>query len=238
MAKKVKKPVGTHPALLKWLNDNLGRGEGQRSMAGLADVLGIHPSQVTRMMTNLRRIQLYELPKIATYLGKPIPSEAIPNNHKKSPAETSTLGNEETVPSKVRVEAIVAPSVWREVGGNSMAYAERIPPSHDPRLAGMRQYACKIEADNRYAICVPFEELRGSRPRQGDIIHVRRVRGTVYEDTLRTARVVKGKTELHLANGGPQKERGPALMYPSAAGDEDQIELRGLVVGYFTPAAF
>lgn len=137
------------------------------------------------------------------------------------------------MPPRVKIEAIIAPSVWRELGA-SVALAERVPPSYDPRLGGMHQYACKIEADGRYVICVRFGDIR-QHPRANDTVHVRRTRGSVYEDTLRTVHISRGKIELRPLNG--KGTDTAAIPYPSTD-PEEKVELRGVVVGFFTPTSF
>jgi hypothetical protein len=58
----------------------------------------------------------------------------------------------------------------------------------------------------------------------------------MYEDTLCTVRVGRGgKVELHLANG--RAKDGAPIAYPSSD-TREAIELRGLVVGYFSPTTF
>ncbi len=222
--------AGNPSWLLQWLRDGLGRGKGRKSQAGLAVILDLHPSQVSLMMRNERLAKLSELPAIAAYLGKELPA-GLAEPPRRSPS--SEVGSEEAVPAWVRIEAVIAPAVWRELGVHVSTLQDRIAPSTDPRLKGMKQYACKIEHDGKFAICVPFDQLR-TAPRPSDIIHVRRTRGNVYEDTLRTVRSSRGKLELHIANGIHTKT---ALIYPSIDPNET-IELRGLVVGYFTPTAF
>lgn len=105
MAKKVKKPAGNPPALLQWMRENLEK-RGKHNLAGLAGLIGVHPSQVTRMMNDERRIKIEDLPVIATYLGKELPPGVVPvglnNNKKKAP--TSVLGSEEAMTGRVQVD--------------------------------------------------------------------------------------------------------------------------------------
>ena len=98
----------------------------------------------------------------------------------------------------------------------------------------MKQYACKIEADpNRYALCVPFDEIR-NKPMQNDVVHVRRIVNGRYEDTLRVVHIVGGQVRL-IAEG--QKGRDAFLNYP-ATNKGETIEIKGLVVGYFNSTTF
>lgn len=225
----------TSKLYLEWVRQGaakIGKGAGK----GLARALGISESAVSRMLAGKRRIQLAELPKIAEFIGDEVPSEAgvATTSSNKAPAQTA-LGNTQAVPL-VRVSAVIAPSVWREAGV-TVAIAERVPASPDPRIANLKQYACKIEAEpNRFAICVPYTDMR-ARPVVNDVVHVRRTRKGFYEDTLRTVRIsAKGLVQLELE--GARKEGEAVLLYPAPAKGPETIEIKGLVVGYFHPASF
>lgn len=207
-----------------------------KSGKGLAAALGISETSVSRIHTvppgkNLRRIQATELQKIAEYLEEDIPSgqNIVGTQLGKSPSQAA-LGSAQAVPL-VRVSAVIAPSVWREVGV-SVVVAERIPASPDPRVAGMKQYACKIEAEaNRFAICVPYGDVR-PKPLANDVVHVRRTRDGHYEDTLRTVRITNGNVRLQL-----EASKDKPIDFPAMKGGET-IEIKGLVIGYFSPTPF
>ena len=216
-----------------------------KSGKGLAAALGMSPSQVSRMLTKEeklvpgkkapRRVYLDELRTIAEYIDEPIPTgllsgEASDNSNRVS-APTSTLGGEQAVPL-VRVSVVIAPSVWREVGV-TVAIAERIAASPDPRVSGMKQYACKIESENgQFVVCVPYFTMR-REPLANDVVHVRRTDKGRYEDTLRTIRIVRGQVQLQLDGA---KGREGVLLYPSTT--DETLEIKGLVVGYHTSAKF
>ncbi len=214
-----------------------------KSGKGLAAALGMSPSQVSRMLMKEekvapgkkppRRVRLDELQTIAEYIDEPIPTgllsgDAIVNSNNRS---ASTLGSEHAVPL-VRVTAVLAPMVWREVGV-TVAIAERVAASPDPRVSGMKQYACKIESENgRFAVCVPYFSIR-REPLANDVVHVRRTDKGRYEDTLRIVRIVRGQTQLQLEGA---KGREGVLNYPSTT--DETIEIKGLVVGYHTTTSF
>jgi hypothetical protein len=228
------KVSNTSKLYLDWLRHGL-RKPG-KSGKGLATVLGVSESAVSRMLAGKRRFQLLELPKIAGYIEEEVPgsngaaSQAAA--HDKIPDQPE-LGNEQAVPL-VRVTAIIAPAVWREAGA-VVAVAERIPASPDPRLSRMKQYACRIEAEpNRFVICVPYDDIRKA-PAAGDCVHVRRTRKGFFEDTLRIVRIgPNGSVALELA-GAATKSGEARIIYPAKAED---IEIKGLVVGYFHAATF
>ena len=201
---------------------------------GLAAALGISPAQVSRMLKDEetmkpgekppRSIQIEELAVIAAYIEEEVPGDR--NNR------TVHLAQGSAAVPLVRVLAIVAPAVWREVGVQ-VALAERVPASPDPRAAGMQQYACKIEAEpNRYAICVPYGDAR-VKPIANDTVHVRRTNQQgLFEDTLRVVRVSNGSVRLEAGNG----KNKDAVAYPAKAGEI--VEIKGLVIGYFEPIVF
>ncbi len=101
----------------------------------------------------------------------------------------------------------------------------------------MKQYACKIEAEsNRYAICVPYSDMR-TKPMANDLVHVRRTSKGFCEDTLRRVRIAPGTVQLALEGTGRDKE-SVLTMPPAKNNNSETIEIKGLVVGYFSPTAF
>jgi transcriptional regulator with XRE-family HTH domain len=226
----------TSKLYLDWLQAGL-RKPG-KSGKGLAGVLGVSESAVSRLLAGKRRFQLLELPKIAGYLEEEVPVTDVGGRaraaHEQIP-EQSELGSEQAVPL-VRVTAIIAPAVWREAG-TAVAVAERIPASPDPRLARMKQYACRFEAEpSRFAICVRYGDVRAS-PMAGDVVHVRRTRKGFFEDTIRVVRVgPNGNVALELAT--PTQTGEARIVYPAGPKALEDIEIKGLVVGYFHAAAF
>jgi len=69
---------------------------------------------------------------------------------------------------------------------------------------------------------------------QNDVVHVHRIVNGRYEDTLRVVHIVGGQIRL-VAEG--QKGKDATLSYPSTSKNED-IEIKGLVVGYFNATIF
>lgn len=213
-----------------WLRHGLEKPG--KTAKGLAQVLRRSESVVSRMLAGKRKIHLEDVPRIAGYIEEEAPTNNgnVVSLANKTPA---LLGSAQAVPGLIRVVAVIAAGVWREAGG-TVAIAERVSASPDPRVAGLQQYACKIESDGRFAICVRYEDMR-PRPTAGDVVHVRRTQGERYEDTLRVIRISQGLVRLETVNHG--RPKGPALAYPPGKGD-DAVEIRGLVVGYYSPATF
>lgn len=220
---------------LDWIQRGLEKpGKNKK---GLAGALGVHPSQVTQLLKGKRRLNSAELSRVAEYTGEPVPlSEtnhaAVLRNH--IPQQGATLGSALSVPL-VRVLAVIAPSVWREAGVE-VAITDRVPATPDARVARLKQYACKIEAEpGRFAICVPYSDMRGSAV-EGDVVHVRRIRRGQHEDTLRTVRISpRGQVRLELEGAAGD---GAIIYQPPTQKGAEAVEIRGLVVGYFHPVAF
>src|SRR5690606_27589963 len=62
---------------IDWIREGL-KGDG-KTQSGLAHHLGIAHPQISRLLRGARSIKVHELPKIAEYLGSPIPGpEAVP----------------------------------------------------------------------------------------------------------------------------------------------------------------
>lgn len=216
---------------IDWISRGLQKpGKNKK---GLAGVLGVHPSQVSQLLKGKRRLLASELTKVSEYLEEAAPSESNNVVTLQTPS-AGALGSAHAVPL-VRVAVVIAPSVWREAGAVVLV-AERIPASPDPRVASVKQYACRIEAEpNRFAVCVPYGSMR-SQPVANDVVHVRRTRKGFFEDTLRVVRLgAKGQVRLELE--GSNKQGEAVLTYP-AAKNAETVEIKGLVVGYHVTTTF
>jgi hypothetical protein len=184
------------------------------------------------MRSGARRIQVAELSKIAEYLEEDPPGNgkvtatARYRSEIRDPPTSTPL-----VPAK-SVTVVLAPSVWRDVGA-TVALPEWVPTSLDPRLRGIAQYTCKIEAEpGRYVVCAAYDDIR-VRPTHNDIVHVRRTVRGQYEDTLRVIHIdTFGKVRLQQ----PEDSRA-SLDFPSTKVGET-LEVRGLVVAYYTVVTF
>jgi len=212
----------TPKAILDWLVRGLEKPG--KTGKGLATVLGVSESVVSRMRQGLRLVRVADLPKIADYIEEDIPAGYGAAEIAASQS-SSVVERLQAVPL-VKVLAVIAPAVWREVGA-LVAVTERVPA--DPRIPS-KQYAAKIEAESgRYAICVPYGDIR-PRPMANDAVHVRRTSRGHYEDTIRIIRIGRdGQIHLELAGA---KDKSARLDYP-AKDKLESIEIKGLVVGYY-----
>ena len=205
-----------------------------KTQKGLGKALGVDESGVSKMLKNKRRLQIYEIPKAAAYLGIPEPGPAGPADHSVASTDRKT--------HSVPVTKIACGGVWREEGVSMVIDAVHIPHAPEPRLEGLIQYATRIDGTDfnkvlrpgDYAIFVPFADVR-SEPRDGDIVEVQRHRGSTVETAVRRVRIRAGAVELW-----PESD-DPARQTPSRLGSNNKThrtEITGLFVGLYRPAAF
>ena len=206
----------TRRLLARWIDTALreGRRSGKTNK-GLAAALKLDSTQVTRMRNGERAIKAHELRVIEGYLGEKAPGFG---GREASAQQVTAIGGVTLIP----VEAIIAPAVWREVGVpvNSAEKAFALP---DPELAGLKQYACKVDSDQgRLVICVPYRDVR-VHPHDGDLVHVVRTKADLEEHTLWVIKSGSGGFSLE-----PEKGSGPQIKFPHSA--DKGIEIRGLVI--------
>lgn len=224
----IKTAFDTTGAMYKeWLRKGLQ--QPGKSNVGLAKALGIDASGVSRMLKGERRLQLHEVEKAAAYLGiKPPHYGEVLKDGAVAPARNMT--------HVVALTKIAAGGVWREVGVKVRYEEVAIPLIPEPSLAGLTQYATRIDGTDfnkilrpgDYAIFVPYADIRKA-PVDGDIVEVERRRGDMVETTVRRVRVHAGEVELW-----PESD-DPAWQKP-LRGSDGEIEITGYYVGLFRPS--
>lgn len=215
-----------HAMSRTWLRTGLSKPG--KSGKGLARHLNVSESVVSKMLTGKRKIQAAELPAIAGYIEEPIPTGMVANaaNAGREDVRKGTLTNYSRVTRLIEGRGIIAPGVWRE-GGVPVLSKTQIPAAPDPRLSSLDQYFCPIlDEPNKFPICVPYSAVRPA-PLAGDLVHVKRTRGKLVEETLRRVHIHDGAVELRLEDGKPHT----VLLYPSADPHEI-VTIEGLVVAY------
>lgn len=197
---------------LEWLRTELERPG--RSQRGLADFMGLHPSQIARMLKGERRIQLYEIEKIEAYLGKT--SSAPSLDRLRTKIERSNVHG-------LHVTRIASPGVWREDGTTMMLERIVVPSSPDPIYAGMPQFAIQIEGSKRFAICVAYED-RKPQPNELVAVERRNAHGLVETTICR----------LDLRDNGwvAALEGRPEVFHKL-----DSVSVAGKVIGIYEPTA-
>lgn len=219
--------------LIDWIRKGLLKPG--KSGKGLARHLGVNNSVVSRMIHGKRSIKPEELPLIAEYLEDPIPPFQGASDLPKIGHTTDTNGMESKVVRLspqvrlVEVKAKLALGVWREerVGGRPLVSIASVPALVDPRLKGIEQYACELEeSPGRFCIFVPYANYRVS-PLHGDVVHVRRTRGVLHEDSLRRVVVSRDGVQLVAVD-----DPNDVVKQPSSDPDE-VVTIRGLLVGRY-----
>lgn len=216
-SKKTAIAEGRQEQLLAWAQEAMATS-GVRNV-DFARAAGLSEDQVSKTLAGSRQIQEHEVQIIASLTGKPIPPlQGFP-----SPAPTGRV--KEVLPVQwAYPTVIIAPGLWRDVGA-VVKMTEQIPLSPDPRLAGIKQYVCKVEGDAAYVNCA---ELDGNKPRAGSVVHVRRTRGQQYEDTLWQVEFADGELRLVMDGAAPLSVQNP----PS------DVVIQGVVVGRYMPANY
>jgi plasmid maintenance system antidote protein VapI len=213
---------------IDWLKAGLKRPG--KSNVGLAKALGIDASAVSRMLKGDRKLKLEEVAGAAAYLGLDPPGQFVRNRTDVASVNTSVQA--------VTLTKSAAGGVWREVGVPVIFEAVAIPLVPEPRLAGLVQYATRIDGNDfnkilspgDFAIFVAFSDMRDA-PQDGDIVEVERRRGDSIETTVRRVRVRGSVVELWPESDDP-KWQTPLRV---TASDRDRIEITGFYVGLFRP---
>lgn len=203
--------------LLAWAQEAMA-SSGVRNV-DFARAAGLSEDQVSKTLAGSRQLQEHEVQILASLTRTPVPPlQGFP-----SPAIT---GRVEAVMAVqwAHPTVIIAPGLWRDAGA-VIKMTEQIPLSPDPRLAGLKQYVCKIEGETSYLNCA---DLDGSKPRAGSVVHVRRFKGEQYEDTLWQVEFSDGELRLTMEGAAPLSVQAP----PS------DVVIHGVVVGRYIPTNF
>ncbi|HWT62509.1 MAG TPA: helix-turn-helix domain-containing protein [Ochrobactrum sp.] len=139
---------------LQWIEEGLRKTGKTRS--GLAAHLGVAHPQITRLLNGDRALKVDELPKIAEYLGLPLPEgDVVPVLNMLTP---------------VVVAGTVEAGTFREVDEFSQAEMEHVLLSPDDKFPRARQVAFDVAGDS-------MNDLKPRPIFPGD-----RVIGVAYED--------------------------------------------------------
>lgn len=139
---------------LEWIRDGLNQPGKTRS--GLAAHLGLAHPQVTRLLKGERSLKVEELPRIASYLEKPLPDMDI------GPAPVGL--------APAAIAGKVEAGSFREVDEFSQAEIEHVMVPQDERFPRARQIAFDVAGDS-------MNDLKPRPIFPGD-----RVIGLAYED--------------------------------------------------------
>ena len=194
------------------------------TQAALGELLGTTGPTIQRLENDKRGVSIKWLDKIAVTLNVPV-EELL-----RKPAPNYSEG----MPVKGQVQA----GIWRESESWDEDRYPPLPIGPDPRYSALEQYALrvagssmnKVFVDGQYVVCVRWADV-GRDLRTGDIVVVERRRGGLTENTLKRAKISKGKVELVPESTDP-KWQSPITM--DLTGDtEDDALITGLVIGRY-----
>jgi DNA-binding transcriptional regulator YdaS (Cro superfamily) len=145
-----------------WLRDGLN--QKGKTHAGLAELLGVHPSIIGKILAGKRRMLAEEVPLIADYINKPVPGI--------TPTASQIVATEAGV--KIMGEIQSGVFIERGAGGR---HPEDLAPIIDPRYPARKQFAFKLAESlpeqflkaGCYLNAVPFSDFRKA-PLEGDLI--------------------------------------------------------------------
>lgn len=158
---------------IEWLKRGLE--QPGKTQTGLAKVLGLHPSAISKILGNKRKLSSAELVPAAEYLGTP------------PPQSTARLTPSEVAP--LPVVGRVAAGVFREVDDMDQSAVQWISLPPDDQFPNARRMAFDVEGDSMNnlaprpildgdrAVCLAFEDIAEQvRIRDGMVVVVERTR--------------------------------------------------------------
>lgn len=221
MSRKKSELVKQRQAQLRqWLRESLA--VANLIPADLARLTGLTPDVVSKIMTGERDMQEPEARQFSWATKQPLPElEGFP-----SPDRPTGRVVEVQVRPVAKATVLIAPGNWREKGSEARMLDEDVALSADPRLRGMRQYVCQLEGQAHFVICVDAADYGSPRP--GSRVHVRRTRGSQYEDSVRHVEFTQAGLELQMDGADPI----PLNPLP------DGVEVKGIVVADHRPSLF
>jgi transcriptional regulator with XRE-family HTH domain len=190
---------------LEWLRKGLQK-KG-KTQGGLAQKIGIGRTDVNKMVKGTRKIYADELQAIASYIEEPVPHADLGSYSKGGESDSYAF-----------VEAVAGAGIWREAGALTMYLDMVVPVFTDPRVAGLKQHAVRVEGTDfneqfkpgDLALFVPFWERR-KVPIDGDIVELERKRGDLVETTIRRVRVTADGYEFHAESTDPKWKDTPPI---------------------------
>jgi hypothetical protein len=226
----------------RWVSAGLKK-DG-KSKGGLAKVLGVHASQVTRILEGTRKIKATEVSIISAYLGEPAPiiGEGVltaPDAH----SSLVTFGTKQ-----IEIIAEVGGGMWFEAEtldsiGRIDAAHPAVPSVPDQRYNGMKQFAVKVAGKDMdrvipqgfYAVCIPYREARNALT-ENDVVLVERYKNGLVEGSLRRVRKSPPGWELRPESSDPkQMVFNLAADFALSGGVAETLRVIGLVIWIGAP---
>lgn len=231
-----KEENGANKMYIDWIRSGLSKPGKDRT--GLAAAMGVAPSQVSRILKNMRKIAAVELAPISAYLESPLPHDGIWNGVGTAPV----LGD---VGGRIWCEMSMFDALPKKAG----AGYPPVPAIPLDDFAGSPQFAVRVVSDSvgaaipegYFAICVPYARARKA-PVSGDIVVVDIERNGLFHPAILRMVMVRDQWELrtaHREGGEPDRvlfQFASDLKHDrDKARAKDQVSMKGLVLGKYAP---
>jgi transcriptional regulator with XRE-family HTH domain len=180
---------------ISWLTQGLK--QKNKSQSDLARALGLHPSAISKVLGNKRKLSSAELAKAAEYFGTPAPN--------------SELRLSQSAGEPLPVAGKVAAGVFREIDPYDQSSVEWLSLPPDPQFPHARRMAFDVEGDSMNdlsprpilngdrAICLAFEDIADQvKIRSGMVVVVQRTSdgGHMLEWSLKQVEFYEDRIEF------------------------------------------
>jgi len=221
---------------IDWLK--AGLEQPGKNQSGLATALGLHPSAVSKILSNKRKLSSAELIPAAAYLGVPPPQSTV------------RLTSSETAP--MPIVGKVAAGVFREVDDMDQSEVSWISLPPDDQFPHARRMAFDVEGDSMNslsprpildgdrAICVAFEDIADQiKIRDGMVVIVERTRdgGLTREWSIKQIQFFEDRIEFQPRSSNP-KHRPIVVDHDYQADKGVSVEIIALLRNVVTRFAY
>jgi SOS-response transcriptional repressor LexA len=191
-----------------------------KTKVGLAGSLGIHASQMSRILRGDRRLRVDEIPAIVGYFQEEDEHDELDLRHEEA---------EDLHDDPIMVVGEVAAGVWIQVDDTDLQY-DQSPFPADPRFPAEAQYDLVVRGTSINRFAQPGERLRcidlaeaGIEARDGDLVIVQRTReqGSLVETTAKRMARKAGKTVLMPDSSDPRWQE--PIEVGGQSGDEIRV---------------
>lgn len=216
----------------KWVIDNLEKPG--KSQTGLAKVLGLHPSAISKLVSGKRQLKSHEVAGAAAYFGEeaPIADRVV------SDVSLSSVGMGAGV-----VAGVVAAGVFREVDEFDQSEREMVAIPRDEKFPNARQllFDCSGDSMNDLKprpilsgdrlVCIDYNDVEHLvELKSGMVVVVQRERdgGHFREWSVKQIELYPDRTEFHPRSTNP-KHKPIVIQRDHEADDGVTVQVIGLV---------
>ena len=212
---------------LDWIREGLK--QPGKTQTGLAAHMGVAHPQVTQLLKGRRQLKVYELAKIAEYLGTSL----------ETPEVRLYTGPMRTAPIAGTVEA----GTFREVDEFDQSEPEQVQVAPDVKFPHARQVVFNVSGDSMNdlkprpilagdrLVCVAYEDVAGQVAlRDGMVVVLQRTRdgGHYREWSVKQVQIYADRTEFHPRSTNP-KHRPIIIERDMFADDGVTVDVLALV---------